>query len=349
MRGVESNLHPAVLWQEQGDGAVQCNLCAHRCEIKPGKAGICAVRVNVEGSLHTRVYGRSTSLAVDPIEKKPLFHFFPGSRALSMATVGCNLGCDHCQNHTISQWPREQGDDVHAPVPGQPHSPQQIVDTALETGAEVIAYTYTEPTIYMEYALDTARLADERGVKNVFVTNGYMTAEAVELIAPHLHGANVDLKGTDDRVLRREVKGEHGPVVRTIRDLHARDVFVEVTTLVVPGSNDDERQLRQIAELIAGVDPEMPWHVSRFHPMYRRQDRPSTPESTIERALKIGSEAGLEHIYPGNLWGADHESTRCPGCQAVIIERRGYSLGRIRLEGGKCAACGYAIAGRGLP
>ena len=349
MRRAESNLHPAVLWQEQGDGTVQCNLCAHRCVVQPGGVGICAVRRNVGGALYTRVYGRTTSLAVDPIEKKPLFHFHPGSRALSMATVGCNFNCDHCQNHSISQWPREQVDDHESVVPGRRHTPDEIVATARETGCEVIAYTYTEPTIYMEYALDTARLAVGHGVRNVFVTNGYMTAEAVELIAPHLHGANVDLKGTDDRMLRREINAVCGPVMRTISDLHARGVFVEVTTLVVPGSNDDDRQLRQIAEFIAGVDPEMPWHVSRFHPMHRRSDRPSTPEATVLRAMEIGAAAGLRHIYPGNLWGADHESTRCPGCEAVVIERRGYSLGTISLEGGRCKACGYGISGRGLP
>ena len=347
MRRVESNIHPALLWQELPDGAAQCNMCAHRCVVPSGAAGICAVRTNVDGGLYTRVYGRSTSLAVDPIEKKPLFHFFPGSRALSMATVGCNFCCDHCQNHAISQWPREH--DPKEAVPGRAYTPEEIVATALETGSEVIAYTYTEPTIYMEYALDTARLADRGGVKNVFVTNGYMTAEATELIAPFLHGANVDLKGTDDRVLRREVKASCGPVMRTIEDLHGRGVLLEVTTLVVPGSNDDDAQLRQVAEFIAGVDPEMPWHVSRFHPMYRRQDRPSTPEATVLRAMALGEEAGLRHIYPGNIWGAEHESTRCPGCQAVVIERRGYTLGRIAMEGGRCMACGYHLSGRGMP
>ena len=347
MGRVESNLHPAVLWEENGDGTVQCNLCAHRCVIQPGAVGICAVRRNVDGALLSRVYGRSTSLAVDPIEKKPLFHFHPGSKALSMATVGCNFCCDHCQNHSISQWPRDAGHQEA--VPGRRRSPEQIVAAARETGSEVIAYTYTEPTIYMEYALDTARLADAQGIKNVFVTNGYMTAEAVELIAPHLHGANVDLKGTDDRMLRREVKAECGPVMRTIRDLHARGIFVEVTTLVVPGSNDEKRQLRQIAEFIADVDPEMPWHVSRFHPVFRRMDRPATPEATILSALELGAAAGLRHIYPGNVWGADHESTCCPDCQTVVIERRGYTLGRIKLQGGRCQACGYRISGRGLP
>ncbi len=340
-------LHPAVLWEAQQGRSVQCNLCAHRCTIKPGELGICAVRLNVDGELFTRVHGRSTSLAVDPIEKKPLFHFHPGSKALSLATVGCNFSCEHCQNHSISQWPRCH--DPEAPVPGRWYTPEEIVAAADETGSEVIAYTYTEPTIYMEYALDIARLADARGLKNVFVTNGYMTAEAVELVAPYLHGANVDLKGTDDRVLKREVKASCGPVMRTIEDLHARGVFVEVTTLVVPGSNDDDEQLRQVAAFIAGLDPQMPWHVSRFHPTYQRMDRPSTPESTIMRAMEIGAEAGLHHVFAGNLWGAEAESSRCPGCEEVVIGRRAYTLGKINLQGGKCTACGHSISGRGLP
>ena len=347
MGRAESNLHPALLWEALPDGAVQCNLCAHRCEVRSGDSGICAVRRNVDGELFTRVYGRSTNLQVDPIEKKPLFHFHPGARALSLATVGCNFSCEHCQNHSISQWPRWH--DPDAPVPGRPCSPEEIVSAAEETDSLVVAYTYTEPTIYMEYALDTARLAAERGRKNVFVTNGYMTAEAVELIAPYLHGANVDLKGTDDRVLKREVKAQHGPVMRTIKDLHARGVFVEVTTLIVPGSNDDDDQLQKIAGFIAGLDPQMPWHVSRFHPTYQRTDRPATPESTILRAIEIGAEAGLHHVFVGNLWGAEAESTRCPGCQAVVIQRRAYTLGKINLQDGKCTACGHAISGRGLP
>ena len=341
-------LHPALLWEPAQDQQVQCNLCAHRCLIGPGKAGICQVRINQQGALWSRVYGRSTNLAVDPIEKKPLFHFFPGSRAMSMATVGCNFSCDHCQNCSISQWPQEH--DLLRPVPGTELSPQQIVDAALETESQIIAYTYTEPTIYLEYALDTARLAAEQGIQNVFVTNGYATAEAVELVAPYLHGANVDLKGTDDRVLRREVKAESAPVMRTIEDLHRRGVWVEVTTLVIPGSNDDEQQLRQIAEFIASVDPQMPWHISRFHPTFRRQDRASTSARTIHRAMEIGREAGLHHVYPGNLWSADeHESTRCPGCGALVIQRQGYSLGQTRLRAGRCAACDHLIAGRGLP
>jgi pyruvate formate lyase activating enzyme len=338
----------ALLWEPVGvGGAARCNLCAHRCQVREGHRGICGVRVNLGGELWTRVYGMATSVAVDPIEKKPLFHFHPGSRALSIATVGCNFGCLHCQNSSISQWPRcGAGLDE---VPGRYTPPEEIVAAALESGCRVIAYTYTEPTIFMEYALDCARLAAARGIENVFVTNGYLTPEAVELIAPFLGGANVDLKGVDDRRLKREVKASAGPVLRTIEDLHRRGVWVEVTTLVIPGSNDDEPQLREIAGRIAAIDPEIPWHVSRFHPSYRRLDRPPTPAATLARAVEIGAAAGLRHVYTGNLRAPGGEDTRCPGCGATVIERRGFSLGRIALEGGRCQRCGTTIAGRGLP
>jgi pyruvate formate lyase activating enzyme len=343
----QNELRTALLWDKLERGAVKCRLCAHRCHIRPGKLGICGVRVNVGGELRTRVYGMATSLAVDPIEKKPLFHFFPGSRALSLATVGCNFSCKHCQNHELSQWARHRS--AEAAVPGRFISPEEVVEAAEESRSKVIAYTYSEPTIFMEYALDIARLAAPRGLQNVFVTNGFMTEEAVELIAPHLHGANVDLKGADDRMLRRETKSHAGPVRRTIADLHRRGVWVEVTTLVIPGSNDDEPQLREVAEFIAGVDRDLPWHVSRFHPMHQLLDRPPTPPETLERALRLGEAAGLRHVYAGNLRLAGGEDTRCPGCGAVVIERHGFLVGRLRLDGGRCTDCGHLIAGRGLP
>ena len=341
------NLHPALLWEALPDGKVRCDLCAHRCEIAAGKLGICRVRRNMEGALYSRVYGRCVSLAVDPVEKKPLFHFHPGAESLSVATVGCNLGCDHCQNNSISHWPLERAADE--PVPGRFTRPEAVVDAALAQGCQVLAYTYTEPTVYLEWALECATLAARQGLKNIFVTNGYMTAQAVELIAPHLHAANVDLKGLDDRMLRREVKGESGPVLRTIEDLRRRGIWVEVTTLVIPGSNDDDEQLGGIARFLARLDPEIPWHVSRFRPMYRRTDRPATSEEILHRAAALGDEAGLKHVYCGNLWGDDRESTRCSSCGALVIKRRGFTLHRTAMTNGKCDACGNPIPGRGMP
>jgi pyruvate formate lyase activating enzyme len=341
----ELGKQPALLWEPTERGAVRCGLCAHRCVIRPGKLGICGVRMNEEGKLYTRVYGMATSLAVDPIEKKPLFHFLPGARALSLATVGCNFRCMHCQNHSISHF---VADNPRQPIPGDFVPPEEVVQAALASGSSVIAYTYTEPTIYMEYALDCARLADTQGVKNVFVTNGYLTAEAVELIAPHLHAANIDLKGMDDHILRREVKAESGPVRRTIEDMHRRGIWVEVTTLIIPGSNDDDVQLRGIAEFLASVSPDLPWHVSRFHPTYKRLDRPQTPAETLDRAVQLGRAAGLRYVYTGNL-SRGEESTRCPGCGKVVLERRGFSVRNAAIAGGRCTGCGHAIAGVGLP
>jgi len=340
-------LHEAVLWESEQEDTVRCHLCAHRCVIRSGQVGICRVRLNVAGRLYSRVYGMATSLAVDPIEKKPLFHFHPGASALSIATVGCNFGCLHCQNHSISHWPDLS--DPRRPVAGRFVAPQEVVRAAQESGSLVIAYTYTEPTVYMEYALDTCRLARQQGMRNVFVTNGYMTEEAVELIAPHLDAANVDLKGMDDAMLRREVKAESAPVLRTIADLHRRGVWVEVTTLVIPGSNDDDLQLEAIAAFIAGLDASIPWHVSRFHPMHQLLDRPPTPIRTLHRAREIGQAAGLHFVYTGNLPGDDGESTRCPGCGDEVIRRRGFSLLQVNLQDGRCGSCGTVVAGRGLP
>lgn len=345
--GRPAGLRPALLWEPRSGGAVACHLCAHRCIIRPGKLGICGVRLNTEGELHTRVYGMATSLAVDPIEKKPLFHFYPGSRALSLATVGCNFSCLQCQNHEISQWPRHERPD--APVPGRFTAPEEVVEAALSTGSQVIAYTYTEPTIYLEYALDISRLASARGIQNVFVTNGYFTAEAVELFAPYVHAANIDLKGLDDAKLRREIKAVSGPVLRSIEDLWRRGLWVEVTTLVIPGTNDDDDQLRRIASFLAGLSPDLPWHVSRFHPTYRMLDRPATPAATLERAAHIGREAGLRYVYTGNIHLPGAEDTICPRCGATLIERRGFDVGRLALREGRCASCQQLIAGRGLP
>jgi pyruvate formate lyase activating enzyme len=220
---------------------------------------------------------------------------------------------------------------------------------ARRSGSRSVSYTYTEPTVFVEYALDTAALARRAGLRNVFVTNGYMTPEAVDLVAPLLDAANVDVKGLRDDVMKRELKARHAPVLECVRRLKARGVWVEATTLVVPGSNDSDGELRGIAGFLASVDPDLPWHLSAFHPDYQRLDRPRTPRRTLDRAMELGRRAGLRHVYAGNVWDANGESTLCPGCGAVVIERRGFSLGRVRLAGGRCAACGEAIAGVDLP
>ncbi len=322
---------------------VECFLCSHRCKIGDGKQGICGVRENRGGKLYTLVYGRIISRNVDPIEKKPLFHFYPGSYSYSIATVGCNFRCLHCQNYEISQMPKDRkrilGEDV---------TPEEVVEDALRTGCDSISYTYTEPTIFMEFAHDTARMATEKGIKNVFVTNGYMTREALESIRPYLHAANVDLKSFRDEFYRRICGARLQPVLESIQHMKALGIWVEVTTLIIPTENDSEEELRDIARWIYNLDPSIPWHVSAFYPAYKMTHLPRTPVSIIERAREIGLEEGLRYVYTGNVPGDPGESTYCYNCREILIERYGFFVRRNLIEGGKCPYCRADIHGVGL-
>jgi pyruvate formate lyase activating enzyme len=328
----------AMLYARLEKQIVRCSLCAHRCTIKPGRRGICGVRENQEGTLYTLVYADAIAVHVDPIEKKPLFNFLPGSRSFSIATVGCNFHCRFCQNADISQAPREG-----VSLAGEELLPEQVVRAAKRYACDSIAYTYTEPTIFFEYAYDTAELAHEEGLKNIFVTNGYMTVEALEKIQPYLDAANVDLKSFDDGFYRRVCGARLQPVLETIEAMHQRGVWVEVTTLLIPGLNDSDQELEQIAQFLAGIDPDIPWHVSRFTPRYKMLDRTHTPGDTMDRAAEIGREAGLRYVYVGNVPGNTHENTYCPSCGAVAIGRIGYHT-TLNLEGNRCASCGHELA-----
>jgi pyruvate formate lyase activating enzyme len=331
----------AALWEEwQGGPRVHCFLCAHHCRIASGDLGRCGVRENRDGVLYTLVYGRPISTAVDPIEKKPLFHFLPGSMSFSLATVGCNFTCSFCQNADISQMPRDRGRILGRQLP-----PEQAVSAALEAGCLSISYTYTEPTIFYEYARDCARLATAAGLKNVFVTNGYMTAETLDDIDGHLHAANVDLKSFSDQFYRTLVGARLKPVLDSIRRLYDMGVWLEITTLLIPGRNDGDGELRSLASFLASVSPDIPWHVSRFHPTYRLRDAPSTPVALVEKALRIGREEGLRYVYGGNIPGHSSESTACPACGEVVIERQGFRLGENRDTDGRCPRCGRQVAG----
>ncbi len=329
-----------MLYEKFGDGRVRCNLCAHRCVIAPGKRGICGVRENRDGTLYSLVYGKAISLAVDPIEKKPLFHFLPGSRAYSVATVGCNFNCLNCQNYTISQYPRMHSGRII----GEDISPSEIVADAIARGCQTIAYTYTEPTIFFEYAYDTARLAHEAGLRNVFVSNGYMTEEAAEAIIPYLDGINIDLKGISDEFYRKATGGTLRPVLDSIARFFHAGVWVEVTTLVIPGMNDSDNDLRWIAEAIYGISPSIPWHISRFYPAYRLREVPPTPVETLRRAEEIGKDVGLHYIYIGNVPG-EGEDTYCPKCGTRLIKRIGFAVLENRLQGGHCPKCGAQVDG----
>ncbi|MDH7488899.1 MAG: AmmeMemoRadiSam system radical SAM enzyme [Anaerolineae bacterium] len=334
----------AWLYEKLDGGRVRCHLCAHRCRIAEGEVGICGVRQNRQGVLYSLVYARPISQAVDPIEKKPLFHFYPGTTSYSVATVGCNFRCRFCQNADISQMPRDQGRIVGRHVP-----PEDIVEDALATGCRSISYTYTEPTIFFEYTRDIAVLARQAGLANNYVTNGYMTAEMLEAFFPYLDAANVDLKAFRDEFYRQQCGARLQPVLDSLRLMKQQGIWVEVTTLVIPGLNDDPGELRELAGFIAQeLGVETPWHVSRFHPMYKMLDRGSTPVQTLERAWAIGKEAGLRYVYIGNVLGAPEEHTYCWNCGKRIIARFGFSVRERHVRDGKCEYCGAAIDGVGL-
>ncbi len=334
----------ALLYERMPQARVRCNLCAHRCVVPPGRAGICRVRENRDGTLYTHVYGRTAAQNVDPVEKKPLYHFYPGSSAYSIATVGCNFHCLFCQNWQLSQVVTPQQFLI-----GEDASPDEIVQRAVAAGCQSVAYTYTEPTIFFEYAFDTARIARSRGLSNVIVSNGYETPETLRMIRPHLDAANIDLKSFSGRYYRKVVGARLQPVLDTIRLLKSLGVWLEVTTLVVPGRNDSPGELRDVARFLArDVGTDTPWHVSRFFPAYKMSDLPPTAVDSLKRAREIGQEEGLEYVYVGNVPGKPWESTYCPRCSNLVIERAALTLLANRTRAGACQRCGHLIAGVGL-
>lgn len=330
----------AYLYDKQSGAKVRCFLCSHRCLIADGKRGVCCVRKNKEGILYSLVYEKLISANVDPIEKKPFFHFLPGSRAFSVAAPGCNFRCLHCQNHEISQLPRDK--EI---IMGEKVSAGEIVSLALKHNCASISYTYTEPTIFFEYAYDTATIARTKGLKNNFVTNGYMTAEALDMIAPYLDGANVDLKSFSEGFYKKVCGAKLKPVLESITKMHALGIWVEVTTLIIPTLNDEEGELREVARFLLSVSPAIPWHVSAFYPTYRMMDKPRTSPEIIRRAREIGLEEGLRYVYIGNIPGAEGENTSCYHCQKVLIRRHGYQIAENSITEGKCPHCGTPIEG----
>ena len=334
-------MHEAMFYENAGGKKVRCGLCRFRCLIDEGRRGICAVRENRGGTLHTLVYGKAIAEHVDPIEKKPLFHVMPGSRTFSVATVGCNFRCLHCQNYSISQPLQDTLEITGIDLP-----PAEIVAKALASGCRSIAYTYTEPTIFFEYAYDTAVLAKKAGLKNLFVTNGYITPEALACISPFLDAANIDLKGFSEQFYREVVHAMLKEVLDSIVEYKRQGIWIELTTLIIPGWNDSDEELRGIARFIADkVGKETPWHVSRFHPTFKMTDRPPTPVATLARARQIGLDEGLAYVYEGNVPEAGGEDTRCPACGEILIRRSGFSLAENRIKQGKCPGCSATIDG----
>jgi pyruvate formate lyase activating enzyme len=333
---------PACLYQSLDEKRVRCHLCAHHCWIPEGKRGVCQVRKNVNGKLISLVYGLAISRNVDPIEKKPLYHYFPGTTAYSIATPGCNFSCAWCQNWSISQIP-DEGD----PLAGRRTHPHQLITYATAAKSSCIAYTYTEPTVFFEYAFETARLAREVGIGNVFVTNGYMTVEMLDAFQPYLDAANVDLKAFRKKTYHKYVGAGLTPILENMRTMKRMGVWLEVTTLVIPGINDDPGELREMAAFIAlELGKDTPWHISRFFPSYRMADRPPTPLQTLRKAREIGLQAGLRYVYLGNV--AWESNTHCHGCGRLLIRRRGYWISENHVQLGRCPSCGTAVAGIGL-
>lgn len=333
----------AMFYEREEGLRVRCALCRFRCLISDGARGVCAVRENRGGILYSLVYGKICGEHIDPIEKKPLFHVMPGSRSYSIATAGCNFQCRHCQNYTISQVDRT------AAVYGLERTPQEIVRSAVENNCSSISYTYTEPTIFFEFAYDTARLAAEAGVKNIFVTNGYISREALVTIAPFLNAANIDLKGFSESFYREVVHAKLSEVLDSIIEYRKLGIWLELTTLIIPGLNDSDAGLRGIADfIVANLGIDTPWHVTGFFPTYKMTDRPPTPAETLRKAREIGFAAGLRYVYVGNVHGDGGENTSCPSCATLLIKRHGFRVSASRIHNGTCPECGCVIAGIGL-
>ena len=335
----------AWLFETLSDQRVRCLLCSHHCVIDNHARGLCGVRENRDGVLESMVYGRLVAAGDDPIEKKPLFHVMPGSRAFSIATVGCNFRCRFCQNADIAQMPA----DRDGMITGEVQAPEKVVAAAQNRQCASIAYTYTEPTVFFEFACDTAEIAHDRGIKNIFVTNGFMSEAALTRIGSCLDAANVDLKAFNDAFYKKFCGARLGPVKATLLRMKELGVWVEVTTLVIPGLNDDPDELEGLATFIAkDLGAETPWHVSRFHPTYRLLDRVVTPVETLLQARQIGIAAGLKHVYTGNIPGRGGEDTLCPACGQTVIARQGYRITGTSMAGGCCRSCGEKIAGIGM-
>ncbi|MCA1959383.1 MAG: AmmeMemoRadiSam system radical SAM enzyme [Desulfomonile sp.] len=334
----------ALLYDKLEKNQVKCRLCRHGCRIRDGKRGICFVRENHGGILYSLVYDKVISANVDPIEKKPLFHVQPGSRSFSIATPGCNFRCSFCQNYTISQMARDVGR-----IEGEAVAPARLAELAVARKCTSIAYTYTEPTIYYELARDTMAEAKKRGLLNVFVTNGYMTRDMLDDSKGLLDAVNVDLKAFNDHFYKKYCKARRAGVMDTLRYMKQLGIWVEVTTLLIPGLNDNTDEVKAMADFIRrDLGPETPWHVSRFFPNYLETRIPPTDAQALVTARQIGLDAGLSYVYTGNLPWADGEKTVCPGCAHVLIQRSGYTITRNNIKDGRCPKCGHAVEGIGI-
>ncbi len=333
-------MHEARFYEKRTGSRVRCGLCRQACLIGDGGRGLCGVRVNRGGFLYTLVYGRVIAENVDPVEKKPLYHFLPGSRAYSIGTAGCNFTCSHCQNADISRAPADS-----RYIAGRDRTPGEIVQAAADAHCDSIAYTYTEPTIFYEFAADVAACARERGIFSLFISNGYIAEKPLRSAAHLIDAANIDLKSCSDTFYKNVCGARLAGVMETIAIMKKLDIWIEITTLIIPGLNDTEGELRSLARFIRGIGADTPWHISRFYPVADMPDRPPTDPATLHTALRIGREEGLQYVYEGNLREGAEQNTRCPGCGAAVIERSAFGLLKSSLREGACPECGGRIAG----
>jgi pyruvate formate lyase activating enzyme len=332
----------AMFWSELGNGKVQCELCPHRCKLSEGRRGICGVRENIGGKLHTLIYGLGTSAHPDPIEKKPLYHFHPGSMVMSFGTVGCNFKCLHCQNYTISQ---EGPDDRRLAR----FSIEDVVSLTRRSNCSGVAWTYNEPTIWYEFTYDGSRAAKAEGLYSVYVSNGYINEEPLKKIAPYIDAMNIDVKAGNDDFYKKVCKGERQRVLETCERAHKLGILVELTYLVIPDLNDSEDEIRAFAEwAVQYLSSEVPIHFSRFHPDFMLTDKGRTPMGTMTMAYDIAKKAGAQYVYLGNVSHGTFENTYCPECGTLLLERFGFSADKVGLVGDECVKCGKEIPIRGL-
>jgi len=327
----------ACLYEKTDNKAVNCFLCNHNCRISESEYGICRVRKNEEGTLYSLSYANPVACNIDPIEKKPLNHFYPGSLSYSIAGAGCNFKCGFCQNWQISQANIDEISEAEIVLP------EQVVYKAKENNCLSISYTYTEPTIFFEYAYDIAKLAKEEGLKNVFVSNGYMSLKAIDKISPYLDAINIDLKSFSREFYRRNCSACLDPVLESIKCFKKKDIWVEITTLVIPNENDSEKELCDIAGFIASVGSEIPWHISRFHPDYKFLDYEPTPIETLKKAFDIAKKSGLKYVYLGNT--SEGNDTYCYHCGKLLVKRSHFISYASHIDRGSCSYCSALIDG----
>ena len=326
----------ALFYKKLDEKKVKCNLCNHKCIIKKGERGFCNVRENNNGILFSLVYGKVIANNIDPIEKKPLFHFQPGSKSYSIATEGCNFKCSHCQNYGISQ-------KLNSEIYGNTMLPETIVKDAIDMGCKSISYTYTEPTIFYEYAYEITKIANKKKLKNIFVTNGYISKEALEFISPFLDGANIDLKAMNNQFYKNICKASLKPVLDNIQLFYDLGIWIEITTLIIPGYNDNINELKKIANFIKNIDENIPWHITRFHPDYKFVEIPSTDIETLNKFIDIGIKSGLKYVYQGNV--GKGEDTFCPKCKNLIIKRNFSNISKLNIFDNHCSFCNEPIKG----